>query len=82
MGESDVTEVGISHRYSLIITALKSQLLKRNAKTKRYRDYSPFISDILKEDFEKGLKKNITEHSNFEYNFLELVHNHEPIQKK
>ena len=35
---TDVTEVGISDHHSLIVTALESQLLKGNAKTKFYRD--------------------------------------------
>ena len=36
---------GISDHQSLIITALKSQLVKGNAKTKVYRDYSEFNMD-------------------------------------
>ena len=38
----DVIEVGISDHHSLIVTALKSILLKGNAKTKHCRDYSFF----------------------------------------
>ena len=37
---SNVLEVGISGNHSFIITALKSQLVKGNAKTKLYHDYS------------------------------------------
>ena len=39
---SDVLEVGISDHHSLIVTALRSQLVKGNAKTKLYRDYNSF----------------------------------------
>ena len=38
----DVIEVGISDHHSLIVTALKSILLKGNAKTKHCRDCSFF----------------------------------------
>ena len=39
---TDFIEVGISDRHSLIVTALKSQLLKGNTKIKLYGDYSSF----------------------------------------
>ena len=39
---SKVLEVGISHYHSFIVTTLKSQLIKGNAKMKLYRDYSSF----------------------------------------
>ena len=45
---NDVFEVGISDHHSFIVTALKSQLLKRNAKTKLYRDYSSFSLESSK----------------------------------
>ena len=55
-------EVGISDHHSFAVTALKSQLLKRNAKTKLYGDYSSSSLDIVKEDLENSSKINfITE---------------------
>ena len=45
---TDVIEVGISDHHSLIVKALKSLLLKGNAKTKLYRDYSSFSINHLK----------------------------------
>ena len=39
---SNVLEVGISDPHSLIVTALRNQLVKHNAKTKLYRDYNSF----------------------------------------
>ena len=39
---NDVFEVGISDYPSLIVTALKSELLKGNTKTKLCWDYSSF----------------------------------------
>ena len=62
---------------------MKSQLLKGNAKTKLYRDYSSFSLDIFKEDLENSFKNNfITEYSDFQNIFLEIIHKHAPTQKK
>ena len=80
---NDVFEVRISDHHSFIVTALKSQLLKGNAKTKLYRDYSSFNLDIFKEDLENSFKNNfITEYSDFENVSLEIFHKHAPIKKK
>ena len=79
---TDVSEVGISDHHSLIVTALKSQLLKGNAKTKLYRDYSSFNIDHFKEDLDNNLKNNsITECSHFQNIFLEILHKHAPLKK-
>ena len=80
---NDVFEVGISDHHSFIVTALKSQLLKRNAKTKLYRDYSSFSLDIFKEDLENSFKNNFTtEYSDFENVFLEILHKHAPTKTR
>ena len=42
-----ILEVGISDQHSLIVTALRIQLVKGNAKTKLYRDYNMFDVRIL-----------------------------------
>ena len=65
------------------VTALKSLLLKENAKTKLYRDYNSFNMDHLKEDLDNNLKNNrITKYSDFQNIFLEILHKHAPIKKK
>ena len=80
---NDVFEVGISDHHSFIVTALKSQLLKGNAKTKLYRDYSSFNLDIFKEDLENSFKNNfVTEYSDSENVFLKILHKHAPIKRK
>ena len=62
-----------------IVTALKSHLLK----TILYRDYSSFSLDIFKENLENSFKNNfITEYSDFQNVFLEILHKHAPIEKK
>ena len=72
----------ISDHHSLIVTALKSLLLKGNAKTKLYRDYSSFSMDHFKEDLSNNLKNNsITEYFHFQNIFLEILSKHAPIQK-
>ena len=78
-----VIEVGISDHHSLILTALKSLLLKGNAKTKLYRDYSSFNMDHFKEDLDNNLINNsITEYSHFQNIFLEILDKHAPIKKR
>ena len=80
--KTDVIEIGISNNHSLIVTALKSLLLKGNAKTKLYRDYDSFIIDRFQKDPDNNLKNNsITEYSHFQNVFLEILHKHEPIKK-
>ena len=80
---TDVIEVGISDHHSLIVTVLKSLLLRRNAKTKLYRDYNSFNIDHFKEDFDNNLKKNsVTEYSHFQNIFLEILHKHALIKKR
>ena len=67
---TDVIEVGISDHRSLIVTALKSLLLKGNAKTKLYWDYSSFNIDHFKEDLGNNLKnKSIIEYFHFQIFF-------------
>ena len=46
---SNVLKVGISDQYSFIVTALRSKLVKGNAKTKLYRDYNSFDIKVFKE---------------------------------
>ena len=58
----------------------KRKLLKRNAKTKLY---SSSNLDIFKEDLENSFKNNfVTEYSDFQKVFLEILHKHAPIKKK
>ena len=53
-------------RKIFITTALKSQLVKENTKTKLYHDYSEFNVDNFKAELNDKLKSGIvTEHSNF-----------------
>ena len=80
---SNVLEVGISDHHSLIITALKSQLVKENAKTKLYRDYSEFNMDNSKAELDNKLKSGVvTEYSNFQKIFIQVLNNHAPAKKK
>ena len=72
--KNDVFEVGISDHRSFIVAASKSQLLKGNAKTKLYRDYSSFSLDIFKEDLENSFKNNLSQNTPifemFSWNFF------------
>ena len=80
---SNVLEVGISDHHSLTITTLKSQLVKGNAKTKLYRDYSEFNMDNFKAELDDKLKSGVvTEYSNFQNIFIQVLNNHAPAKKK
>ena len=63
--------------------ALRSQLVKGNAKTKLYRDYNWFDVKLFKEDLDKNLKSNNTvDFSDFQNTFITALHKHAPIKKK
>ena len=65
------------------MTALRSQLVKGNAKTKLYRDYNSFDIKLFKEDLDKNLKSNNTVNfSDFQNTFTTVLHKHDPIKKK
>ena len=79
----NVLEVEISDRHSFIITALKSQLVKGNVKTKLYRDYSEFNMDNFKAELDDRLKSGlVTEYSNFKSIFIQVLNNHDQLKKK
>ena len=52
---SEVNQVGISDHNSFVVTSSKIQLVKGNAKTKIYRDYSTFNMEAFKKDLGKSL---------------------------
>ena len=52
---SNVLEVGISDHNSYITTALRTQLIKGNAKMKMYRDYKTFNIIFFKRDHGESL---------------------------
>ena len=80
---SNILEVGISDHHSLIVTALKSQLIKDNAKMKLYRDYSSFRMEIFKADLDQNLKCATSfEYSDFRRTLTRVLHNHALIKKK
>ena len=79
---TDVIEVGISDDHILIVAALKSLLLKGNAKTKLYQDQDSFNIDHFNEDIDNNLKNNnITKYSHFQNIFLEIIHKHASIKE-
>ena len=69
--------------HSFIVTALKTQLIKGNAKMELYRDYSSFQIERFKADLDQNLKcTNSFEYSNFQSIFSRVLHNHASIKKK
>ena len=76
-------EVRISNHQSFIINALKSQLVKEDAKIKLYCDYSEINMDNFKAELDNKLKKSIvTECSNFQNIFIQVLNNNAPVNKK
>ena len=65
------------------MTALQSQLVKGNAKTKLYWDYNLFDVKLFKEDLYKNLKSNnAVNFSDFQNTFTTVLHKRAPIKKK
>ena len=79
---SNVFEVGISDHHSLIVTALRYQLVKGKAKTKLYRNYNSFVIKLFKEDLDNNLKSNNTLNFCDFQNTFTTFHKHAPIKKK
>ena len=73
---SYILEAGISDHGNLITTTLRSQLVKRNAKMKMYRDYIIFNIDSFSKNLEECLKKHaIYDYSYFQNAFVKLLKN-------
>ena len=66
-------DVGISDHRSFIITALKSQLVKGNTKTKLYRDHSEFNVANFKAELANKLK-TIQIFKIFSFKFIIIMH--------
>ena len=65
------------------MTTWKSQLVKGNAKTKLYCDYSEFNMNNFKAVPGDNLKSGIlTGYSNFQNIFIQVLNNHAPAKKK
>ena len=80
---SNVLEVGISDNHTFIITALRSHLVKGNAKMKIHRGYKAFNIDFFSKDLTGCFKSHNTyDYSYFEKGFLKFPNKHEPIKKK
>ena len=80
---SNVLDVAISDHHIFIVAALKSQLIKGNAKTKLYRDYSSFQMEMFKADLDLNLKCTTSfEYSDFQSTSTPVHHNHAPTEKK
>ena len=71
--KNSVLDVGISDHRSFIITALKSQLVKGNTKTKLYRDHSEFNVANFKAELANKLK-TIQIFKIFSFKFIIIMH--------
>ena len=71
---SNVLEVGISDHHSFITTALRTKLIKGNAKMKMYRDYTTFDIDFFKKDLGESLENHTSkDYSCFQNIFIALL---------
>ena len=72
---SDVLEVGISVHQSVIVTALKSQLIKGNTKIKFHQYYSYFQMGNYNAEQDYNLKSNTSfEYSQFQSTLNRALH--------
>ena len=72
---SDVLEVGISVHQSVIVTALKSQLIKGNTKIKFHQYYSYFQMGNYNAELDYNLKSNTSfEYSQFQSTLNRALH--------
>ena len=78
---SEVNQVGISDHNSFVVTSSKIQLVKGNAKTKIYRDYSTFNMEAFKKDLGKSLN-NKNSYTHFKNIFVYTLNKHVPIKTK
>ena len=70
-------------RYATVTTALRTQLIKENAKKKMYRDYKAFNMDFFKRDLRESLENHTSyDYSGFQNIFIVLLNKHAPIKKK
>ena len=73
----------ISDHRILIATALRSQLVTGNAKTKFYRNYNSLDVKLFKAKFDQNLKSNNrVNFSHFQNALTTVLHKHAPIKKK
>ena len=73
----------ISDHRILIATALRSQLVTGNAKTKFYRNYNSLDVKLFKAKFDQNLKSNNrVNFSDFQNALTTVLHKHAPIKKK
>ena len=80
---SNVLEVRIYDHHSFITTALRTQLIKENAKMKMHRDYKTFNIDFFKRDLRESLENHTSyDYSCFQNIFITLFNKHVPIKKK
>ena len=64
-------------------TALKTQVIKGNAKTKMYRDYKTFNTELFKREIGESLENHTTYgYSYFQNIFIALLNKCAPIRKK
>ena len=81
--DSNFLKVGISDHHSFITAALRTQLIKGDAKIKIYRDYKTFNIEFLKRDLGESLEnRTIYNYSRFKNIFIALLNKDAPIDKK
>ena len=80
---SNVIEVGISDHHSFVVTALRSELVKGNPKTKFYRDCKNFELKAFQRELNGKLNENmISKNSNFHNILVNTLNTHAPLKKK
>ena len=80
-----VISAGLSDFHKMIVTVMKTTIIKGKPKQITYRDYKYFDDHIFKEDLSRRLNaeiKNKTNFQKFQETVLEVLEKHVPLKSK
>ena len=82
---STVISPGLSEFHKMILTVLKTTIVKAKSKQIIYRDYKKFDHQVFKDDLTSNLRvdiQNITNFIKFQSTFLHILEKHAPVKKR
>ena len=84
-GYSTVISAGLSDFHEMILTVLKTTIVKAKSNQIIYRDYKNFDHQVFKDDLTSNLKVDVQNKSNFlkfQSTFLDVLDKHPPVKKR
>ena len=82
---STVISTGLSDFHEMILTVLKTTVVKAKPKQIIYRDYKKFDNQVFKDDLTRNLRvddRNKTNFLKFQITFLDVLEKHAPVKKR